>query len=447
MTRVAAVDLGATSARVAVVELDGPDPLDVEVVHRYPHAPVRDGGGNLRWEWDRLVAEVERGLQRAQASGPLDSIGIDTWGVDYGLLDAGGTLVAPPFSYRDARTEGWGDVVGRIGAERLYETTGIQLMAINTLFQLAAHDRAELDRAARIVMLPELLVHALTGRVHGERTSAGTSALVDLATGTWEPGLLDAVGVDAALLPPIAAAGTPAGEWNGVPVHLVGGHDTASAVAALPDPAPGAAFVATGTWFLVGAERERPDVSDAARRANFSNEPGVAGGVRFLKNVMGFWLLERCRDAWGSPPVKGLVAAAMAGPPAPTFDATDNRFLSPSSMEAEIRDAAGLGAAAPRSVVVRSIVDSMVTATAHVLDELADLRRSPVTELHLLGGGARLPELVGALSSACGVPVVAGPVEATAVGNAMVQGVALDVFPDLSAARRAIVRQPQGAST
>lgn len=426
MTRVIAVDLGATSARVARVDLDV---LRVEVVHRYAHEPVGD-----RWDWARLVAEVEYGLERA---GPAASIGIDTWGVDYGLLGADGVLLSSPHAYRSERTRGWRDVVDRIGAEHLYRTTGIQLMQINTIFQLAAHDRDELAKARQLLMLPELLVHALTGEVHGERTSAGTSALVDLVTGDWSGDLLDAIGVDAAIMPTIEPAGAAAGSWRGIPVHLVGGHDTASAVAAMPVRGPsgrlsgeqGAAFVSSGTWMLVGAERPEPMLADAT----FSNEPGVAGGVRLLKNVMGLWMLERCRAQWGDPPLDDLLLAAGEVDDVPLIDARDGRFLAPADMEAEIR-AAGLGAGGGPEVVTRCILRSLAASAAQVIDELGD-----VPEIVVIGGGAQNALLNRLLEDATGLPVRVGPTEATALGNALVQGIALGVYADLDDARSCVL--------
>ncbi len=439
MLRVLAVDLGAGSARVAEVDLDTTPP-SLTVLHRYPHGPVRAPDGSLRWDWDRLVAEVETGLRAGLERGPVASIGVDTWGVDYGLLDSRGGLLSPPWSYRDDRTKGWREVAERIGSERLYGITGIQLMAVNTIYQLAVHDRDELASAERLLMLPELLVHALTGAVVGERTSAGTTQLVDVRTGGWSDELLEEVGVAAAIMPPIAEPATPVGSWEGIPVHLVGGHDTASAVVALPGPpAPGAAFVSSGTWTLVGAERPEADTSEAARRANFSNEPGALGGVRFLKNVMGLWMLERCREAWGDPPVEDLLGAAEeAGSGGPMVDATSERFLAPDDMEAEVRSAAGLPATAGRGAVVRCILDSLAAATAAVVAELDDFLDEPVSEVHVIGGGGRNDLLNRLTEEACRRPLRVGPAEATALGNALVQGIALGRFDDVSSARTAL---------
>ena len=299
-------------------------------------------------------------------------------------------------------------------------------MAINTIFQLAAHDRDELGQADRLLMLPELLVHGLTGEQHGERTSAGTTGLVDLATGDWSAELLDAISVDASLMPAIEAAPAAAGTWRGMPVHLVGGHDTASAVAAMPFR--DAAFVSSGTWMIVGVERARSDLSDAT----FSNEPGVAGGVRLLKNVMGLWMLEQCRAEWGDPPLDALLRAAEGLPRGAVVDATDDRFLAPRDMDAEVRAAAGLGADIGRDVVTRCILDSLAVATAQVLHQIG------ATEVCVIGGGAQNTLLNRLISETSGLPVRVGPVEATSLGNALVQGMALGVFADLDGARRRV---------
>jgi rhamnulokinase len=434
---VLAVDLGATSARVCRVDLDAEQP-EPEVIHRYVHNPRRADDGSLRWDWDRLMAEVEVGLRAGLDQGPVASIGVDTWGVDYGLLDESGRLLSDPFSYRDDRTAGWRSLVDEIGADRLYGITGIQLMAINTIFQVAAHDRAELERASRLALLPDLVVRHLGGADVAERTSAGTSALVDLAKGDWSKELVEVLDVDPDLLGPVTPATTAVGSYEGVPVHLVGGHDTASAVAARPRGAtPRTAFVSSGTWLLVGAERSEADATEAARAANFSNEPGVLGGVRFLKNVVGFWLLEQVRAAWGDPPMTDLVAAAAALPAGgPTVDVNQPAFWLPGDVEAMVRAEARLHESAGRDVVCRVLLDSLVAATRGVLDELEGFVGAPVDAIDLLGGGSRFPELAHLMAEACGVPVRAGAVEATALGNALVQGVALGRFADLEEARQ-----------
>ena len=437
--RVIAIDLGASSVRVAAIDLDRA-PFEVEIVHRWPHAPVEHTDGTLRWDWAGIVTEVRRGLDRALDVAPADSIGVDGWGVDYGLLGPDGQLVTPPYSYRDRRTGGWQHVADRIGWRELYETTGIQLMPINTIFQLASHDRGELEAAERLLLLPDLLVHELTGYVGAERSNASTTALLDVRTGEWAQALVDAIEVPPRLLAPIRTATEPVGSYQTVPVHLVGSHDTASAFAAAPGvPGPGTALVASGTWFLVGAERDAPDLSDEARRANFSNELGATGGVRFLKNVTGLWMLEQCRVGWGHPPIEGLLAAAEAvDGPVPVVDTADARFLSPADMEAEVRAAAGLAPSAPRGVVVRCVLESIAQTTAGVVAELAQFAARPVDEVFVLGGGSRMQLMHRLLEQRTGVPVRVGTAEAAALGNALVQGIALGRFADLAEARAAL---------
>ena len=431
-TAVAAVDFGATSIRVCRIDLDVPSP-ELEIVHRYAHHPVADADGTLRWDWDRLVAEMERGLDRARARGPLASIGIDAWAVDYGLLDDTGELVEAPVSYRDRRTAGYREVVERIGERRLYELCGLQLMPINTIFQVAAHDRAELGRARHLVMLPELLAYHLTGEITAELTSAGATGLFDLATADWSAELADAAGLPTALLPEILPPGTLVGKWRDVPVHLVGGHDTASAV--LGGAVDGAAYVSAGTWLLVGRMLANPDTTEATRLAGFTNEQGAAGGIRLLRNVAGWWLVEECRRSWGEPDLDELLTAAAEVGPVPAADATDARFLAPDDMGAELIAAAGLGGDASRPEIIRCAVESMAQSTASVVAQLG------LPNVQVFGGGSRSELLLGLLAEHVDGAVTVGPVEATALGNAMSQGLALGVFRSVAEARRALVGQ------
>lgn len=419
--RVAAVDCGATSIRVAVVD----ESQTVEIVHRFAHQPVVHPDGSLRWNWERIVAEVEAGLIAALDAGPLDSIGVDTWGVDYGLLDESGALVAPPFAYRDARTDGWRATVDLVGEERLYEDTGVQLMPINTIFQLAAHDRAELQRATRLLMLPELLVHHLTGVATAEVTSAATTGLVSLRTGTWDTELLTEIDVDPSLFAPIATAGTRVGTWRDVPVHLVGGHDTASAVHARPGPSkPNRAFVSTGSWVLVGVERERSLTTRMARLANFSNERAVDGGYRLLKNVTGLWLLEQCRAEWANASVEQLVDAAAAARGGIVINVDDPHIANATSVLKAIADTSELETT-DRGGITRCILESVAFAVAGVIEQVSHVTGTPVKEVDLLGGGAQIPLLVDLVKKATDLPCTVGSSEATALGNARAQFAAL----------------------
>jgi rhamnulokinase len=383
----------------------------------------------------RLVAEMNRGLELALREGSVASIGVDTWGVDYGLLDEHGDLVAPPFCYRDERTRDWLELVERIGARRLYELAGLQLMPLNTIFQLAAHDEGERGRARSLLMLPELIVYELCGAALAEATSAGTSGLVDIHTGCWCEELLDRVGADPAWFREIRPAGTLAGSWRGIPVHLVGGHDTASAVVAMAaHPSSHTAFVSAGTWFLVGRELDAPDTSETAQAANFSNERGTFGGIRYLKNLIGMWLLEECRRVWGDPSVVELLeAAAVAHEPVPVIDVNQPELLAPDDMAATLRALAGLPDDAERGVIVRMILESIADGVTRIVEDLG-----AVDDITLFGGASRSALLCEVLAGRSGRAVRTGPAEATALGNALTQGVALGVFADQEDARSSL---------
>ncbi len=431
---VIAVDFGASSIRVCRVDLEA-RPVALRVVHRYSHGPVRHSDGSLRWDWMRLVAEMHRGLELALREGPVASIGVDTWGVDYGLLDEHGELVAPPFCYRDERTRGWLEVVDRIGARRLYQLAGLQLMPLNTIFQLAALGESERGRARSLLMLPELLVYELCGVALAEATSAGTTGLVDIHAGCWSEELIDVIGADPAWFHQIRPAGTLAGSWRGIPVHLVGGHDTASAVVAMTaHPSPNTAFVSAGTWFLVGRELAAPDTSEKAQAANFANERGTFGSIRFLKNLIGMWLLEECRRGWNDPPIEDLLdAAAAVREPVPLIDVNQPELLAPDDMAATLRGMAGLPDDVERGVIVKLIIDSIAEGVTRIVDDLG-----AVDDITLFGGASRSALLCEVLAARSGRAVRTGPAEATALGNALTQGVALGVFADQEEARSSL---------
>lgn len=436
-TRVLAVDLGATSVRVAAVDLAADEPR-VEVLHRWHHAPVTDSKGSLRWDWPGIVEHVELGLRLGCDSGPVASIGVDGWGVDYGLIDASGDLVDLPYAYRDTRTDAWETVADRIGIEKLYEITGVQLMGINTIFQLAADPPERFESARNFLLLPDLLVNRLTGWVGCERSNMSTTGLMDVHSKRWSEHLIEAIRVPRVLFPEPERAGTTVGLWNGIPVNLVGSHDTASAFLGVPfQPGVSSIFVSTGSWVIVGVEQAGPNTTEVARSHNFSNEGGAMGGIRFLKNVVGFWILERCRDAWGEPSVEDLIHEASAVTDSvPTFDASDLRFVSTSDMLLEVMEASGLPAQAPRAVIVRTIIESIVLGVVSVISEIEEVTGQRAEQALLVGGGSRIPLVGDLLAKHSGLEVVVGSPEATALGNAIVQGTAMGAFDDITQARR-----------
>ena len=333
--RVAAVDMGATSVRVAVVDLEAERP-ELTVVHRWFHEPERRPDGSLRWRWAELLDNVRIGLDRARVTGPLASIGIDGWAVDYGLLGADGRLLSDPHSYRSPRTEGWREVARSVGEVELYRRTGVQLMPINTIFQLAAHGADELARAERLVMLPELVAYELTGEAASERSNAGTTGLLDVASGEWASDLVEAIGVDPRILPRPESAGRLLGAYDETPVHLVAAHDTACAFAASPLGADARAFVSAGTWFIVGVERDAPDISDAVAQGELLQRDRRGRRLPLPQERHRLLAAGTVRRALGAS-ARELLDLAAEAPPTPVFDVRDERFLAPARMDDEIR--------------------------------------------------------------------------------------------------------------
>jgi rhamnulokinase len=443
---VAAVDLGASSGRVIVGQV-GPGSLALREVGRFANVPVRVGG-RLHWDILRLYRGVLDGLR---AAGAVESIGIDSWAVDYGLLNSDGQLVGNPVCYRDSRTDG---VVERmqvaVPAAEAYRRTGVAHLPINTSSQLvAALGTAELRAAATVLLIPDLIGYWLTGEVGAELTNASTTQLLS-AGGDWDVWLISRHGLRPELFPVLRRPGDllgPALPETGlgpVPVIAVGSHDTASAVVGVPADGPRFGYVSCGTWSLVGVELAAPVLTEAARLARFTNEVGVDGTVRFLRNVTGLWLLQESLRAWGSPELGPLLAQAARLPAlAAVFDAGDPVFVPPGDMPARIAAACvHLGQPAPGgpAATVRSIVDSLALGHRRAIEDAQWLSGLEVDVVHVVGGGSRNELLCQLTADACGLPVVAGPVEAAAIGNVLVQARALGAAgPDL-AALRALLR-------
>jgi rhamnulokinase len=443
--RVAAVDLGAASGRVMTATV-GPSRLDLAEVARFPNVPV-SVGGTLHWDILRLYQGILDGLRDA---GPVDSIGIDSWGVDYGLLGADGRLIGNPVHYRDSRTDGVMDtVLGTIPAADLYSTTGLQLLPFNTLFQLAADSLAS---ARTMLLIPDLMAYWLTGAIGSERTNSSTTQLLDVRTGKWAVGLAKRLGIPPEILPPLREPGSPIGRLlpatglDPIPVTAVGSHDTASAVVAVPASDERFAYISCGTWSLVGVELDAPVLTPQSRAANFTNEVGVDGTIRYLRNVMGLWLLQECQRQWGITDVEPLLRAAAQIPRGPVIDADDPAFLPPGDMPSRIADACrrtGQRVPADPPETVRCILDSLAQAHAAAVADAARLSGRAVDVVHIVGGGARNELLCRLTADACGVPVLAGPVEATALGNVLVQARALGALHGGLAELRSLVRATQ----
>jgi len=458
-----AVDLGAASGRAVLGRL-GANGLELHEVHRFTYVP-RVSGGHLRWDAARLFEGVRFSLGRARAIAAdmevdVISAGVDSWGVDYALIDGRGQLVEDPVCYRDERTspEVLASVFARVPREELFARTGTQIMPINTAFQLAAHAREGVPAAAaRLLMIPDLCHHLLCGSVVSEITNASTTGLIAAGTGTWDGELFARLDLPRALMPDIVAAGSQIGTLrqglhresglDRIPIIAPATHDTASAVVGTPLE-PGGAYISSGTWSLVGVERTAPVLGDAAARANFTNEVGAFGAVRFLKNVMGLWILESCRREWereGRGRDYGeLIAGAAALDDFVGFVYPDDpRFLNPHSMLDAVRSLlTETGQVAPEAPVqlARVILDSLALRYASVIDTIEALSGSPVTTIHIVGGGALNAYLNQATANATERPVLAGPAEATAGGNVVVQSIACGEAGSLAAARAVLAR-------
>ena len=456
--RVAAIDLGGSSGRIVIG--DGTDRgFSLREVHRFPNQP-RLVGGVLRWDARALFAEICDGLRAAAADGHLDAVSVDGWAVDYGLLDGDGDLVADPASYRDPRSGPpfaavTGGGVGGVDARRLYQATGIAPQPINTVFQLMAE--RDLDRARHVVLVPDLLTYWLSGQLGTELTNASTTGLLDTRVMKWEDRVAAALAVRIKMFPPLRAAGEVAGPLvadlgpavfhRARPPQVIIGpsHDTAAAVAGVPAAEEGFAFVCTGTWALVGVELPAPVITEAALQAGFSNEAGVDGTTRFLRNVTGFWLLQECVREWGRVDLDSLTLSAgrVTGLRA-LVDVQDPAFLPSGGMTQRIIRACLRSTGVVLSgeaEILRCILDSMAVAIRQAVRDAVRLTARPVRTVHVVGGGAANPLFCQLVADACQLPVVAGPVEAACWGNTLMQARALGAVGGSLPEMRSLVRR------
>jgi rhamnulokinase len=443
-----AVDLGAESGRVLRGSLrDGR--LTVDEVHRFANRPVALPDG-LHWDVLALFADLSAGIAAAATGGRIDGVGIDAWGNDFALLDRDGGLIGNPWHYRDRRTLSSPELVAaRVGAGDIYRTTGTPPLPINTASQLVAMEGSpQLEAAERLALLPDLFGYWLTGRLATEQTIASTSQLLDVGTRTWATGVIEKLGIprrlfDFEVAPPGATVGLLR-DHPGVPLWTVAGHDTASAVAAVPADAVSFGYISSGTWSLVGLELNAPILTDEARLAGFSNEAGVDGTIRFLRNGTGLWLLQQCRAAWRSPSYAELVAAARAVPGFQgLLDPDDPALVTPEDMPAQIVAMCrnnGQPVPADRAAVVRCVLDSLACKHRWSLERAEHLAGRRADVLHVVGGGAANTLLCQLTADLTGRPVLAGPIEATAVGNLLVQARAAGELGSLAEIREVVAR-------
>ena len=448
-----AVDLGAGSGRVFLCGL-GPGELLLEEVRRF-HYPPREHDGYLRWDFARILNEIKSGLcsagERARQLGQcVRSIGVASWGVDYGFIDARGKLLEDPICYRDSHTQGVMDeVFARITKQELFTRTGLQLMSFNTLFQLYAHAAEGIPREAhRLLLIPDLVNLSLTGRAVTEYTNATTTQMINAASRAWDTEILNRLDLPVKLMPEVISAGDVVG-----PLCLTGledakvlapaTHDTGSAVVGTPLE-EGWAFISSGTWSLVGVERDSVLINSEVFAHNFTNEGGAFGTIRFLKNVMGLWILESCRSEWREREVDADYEKLLArvgeidGYPALIFP-DDERFFKPASMlDAVAEHLAENNQSVPDDPVTMTkiILDSLAFRYASVLKTIESLTGQRISGVQIVGGGSRNDYLNQMTANATNLPVVAGPVEATVIGNVLVQAIAAGRFSSLAEGRR-----------
>ncbi|HEX5115430.1 MAG TPA: rhamnulokinase family protein [Pseudonocardiaceae bacterium] len=440
MVAVVPVDLGASSGRVMLAQVER-DRLDLREVHRFANRPVRVRE-TLHWDILALYQGILDGLR---AVADVASVGIDSWAVDYGLLDASGRLLGNPVHYRDSRTTG---VAERLPVEQLYSVTGIRTMPITTLCQLVAAG-PDLAAADELLLVPDLISYWLTGVRGTEITNASTTGLL-AATGGWALDLMRTLDIPTHLFGSLRSPGDPAGVLDvdtglgPVPVTTVGSHDTASAVFAVPAVGDRFAYISSGTWSLVGLELPAPILSSAGRVAGFTNEAGVDGTVRYLRNVMGLWLLQESMRTWVDVDLAGLLRSAAELPALRSVVRVDDEvYLPPGDMPTRIADECrrtGQPVPVTPAEVTRCVLDSLALAYRSAVEQAQRLADRSVDVVHVVGGGARNGLLCQLTADACGLPVVAGPTEAAALGNALVQARAVGAAP---ADHRALIRTTQ----
>jgi rhamnulokinase len=456
-----AFDLGAESGRAMLGRYDG-ERLRLTEVHRFANGPTRAADG-LRWNVQRLFEEMKHGLAlcREQYGRPA-SIGVDTWGVDFALLDKHGMLLGEPFHYRDSRTDGvMEEAFKLVPRAEIFEQTGIQFLPFNTLYQLFSMvlgSSPSLEQAHTFLTIPDLLNYWLTGRTVCEFTNATTTQFYNPRAGTWATSLLDRLGIPTGFLPPIAPPGTVLGDllqsvaeetgMDGVPVVAPACHDTGSAVAAVPTSESDYAYISSGTWSLVGVEVPEPVITTQSLANNFTNEGGVGGRFRLLRNVMGLWLLQECRRAWAeqgqSLSYDEIASLAEAAPPfVAIIEPDDPSFLSPSDMPSAIRafcHDSGQASPQDKGSMARCVLESLALKYRWIFERIEEMQGRRIRAIHVVGGGSQNRLLCQFTADATGTPVLAGPVEATAIGNVVVQAMALGHLSSLEEGRDLVWR-------
>lgn len=458
MKKVLAFDFGASSGRAIIGSFDG-EKITLKEVHRFTNDPV-DLGGTLYWDVLRLFYEIKQGIVKAKIAGGFDSIGIDTWGVDFGLIDKNGRLLENPVHYRDKRTSGLVEESFKsVSRQKMYDITGIQFMELNTLFQLISlkKQRPEmLERADKMLFMPDLFAYFLTGKMCSEYSIASTSQLIDINTRSWSKELLDAFGIKESLFAPLTEPGTQLGNLSkeiceecgveSVPVISVCGHDTQSAITAVPCESGDFAFLSSGTWSLFGTELQKPIVNETSLKINITNEGGFGGTTGFLKNIIGLWLIQESRRQWQREgkdySYADLEKLALSEEPFKCFiDPDAPEFVPQGNIPERVREfCRKTGQYVPESVgeIMRCIYESLAMKYRMTFEKLCECTGKDYPVIHVIGGGTKDGLLCRMTASSCGKTVKAGPIEATVMGNVAVQLMSDGTIGSISEARKAV---------
>lgn len=443
------------------------DKLSLKEVHRFANGPI-EVDGTLRWDIDRLMTEIKTGIGKAtkEAGGEVAGIGVDSWGVDFGLLDENGKLIEKTYHYRDSRTNGMMDKAFEMMPKRdIYEHTGLQFMQFNTMYQLLAMRLANspsLAKAKQLIMIADLVSCFLSGQVYAEYTLASTSQLMDMRTGQWSQAIFEGLDLPLDIMPRIVQPGTAVGELTEniakkidcvqIPVIAVGSHDTASAVAAVPaDEKTKWSYLSSGTWSLIGVEVPKAIVNDKTYEVPFTNEGGVERTIRLLKNIMGLWLIQECRRQWQQegqdlsyPELTAM--AEKARPFAATIDVDQDSFIAPGEMPRRINEymtGTGQKPIADKGQLVRTVLEGLALKYRAILEKLEDVTGTTIDCLHIVGGGTQNELLNQFAANATGKKVITGPIEATAMGNILMQAIATNHIESLAEARKLVRKSVQ----
>ncbi|MEG2205525.1 MAG: rhamnulokinase family protein [Oscillospiraceae bacterium] len=444
---VLAFDFGASSGRAIKAEYEN-GVLSYKEVHRFENAPINKDG-LLMWNFADLMYNLHIGIEKA---GKTDSIAIDAWGIDFGILGEDGNLLSNPVHYRDLRTKGVSHLAcKKIPAAKLYAETGNQIMDMNTLFQLLVTD---LSKAKTLLFMPDLFAYMLCGNAVCEETAASTSQLLSPVTRQWSQDVLQTFGIPKSLFAPMVKSGTVIGEYKGAKVISTAGHDTQCAVAAMPVQSENAAFLSCGTWSLLGTELPLPILSDKSKRLNLSNELGANGKINYLKNIIGLWLIQESRREWkrqGKEYSYGdLERLALDAKPLQYFiDPDAPEFAPPGDIPQRVQDyCLKTGQGAPQTVgeIMRCIYESLALKYCFALNQIKTATNKSFDVLHILGGGTKDRLLCQMAANALNIPVIAGPIEATALGNIIIQLTALGAIKDIANGRE-LIRKTEPVKT